>query len=136
MKKLRPVVSALLVTLLTTALVWAASPFVPVPLEITVDSAAPRELTADPASISLDGLRPGDQASWDISVTNVGTDLCADILVTARPPDRYVEILGFPPTIKPLMATQDATVRILVTLAADAPDGTTRSVGLGLVCVR
>lgn len=124
----------LLVTLLVAAVAFAASPFTTIPVSVTVDSTATESLVADPSTVAVDGIRPGDQMAWDVVVTNVGTTSCGDILITQRRNDPYLDLQSWPTgTLAPL---EEVTVRLLVTLDEDAPDVTTREMVIGVVCVR
>jgi len=137
---LRSLGVALAVTVLLGAIVSAATPFTTIPVSITVDSDAPRTLVADPPSITIgdeataEGIRPGDQAGQEFVITNTGTVTCKDVLITNHPPNRYILLESWP--TGPLAPTKAITVKVIISLTTDAPNGTTQTMEIGTVCMK
>ena len=103
-------------------------------VEVPVDASVASDLIVTPDTIMAQALRPGDQAAYDVTVENRGVITCKDIFATQRETSEYLTIQTWPTGA--LAPTESAEVRVILTVSEDAPDLTTLSLGLGLICVQ
>ncbi|KKM81403.1 hypothetical protein LCGC14_1330170 [marine sediment metagenome] len=132
---IQSVVAVTATVMLLAGLVMAQPHYAVLTVEVPIDASLSSDLIVTPDTLVVEALRPGDQAGYDVTVENRGTEICKEVFPTQRSMSPYLALQTWP--IEQLAPMESAEIRVIITVSENIPpDITMLSMELGLICVR